>query len=172
MICCSLQSKLMSFCVKTICNVGCCGMNDCTLKYSYDGICHPCGMTWNGFYRNHSDFGCGISEDGIVTLICCNCICPGDSGKKLICCGVWYEKLVSDGMQVYLRMVASVDNPSLYVHIHHAQSSIYSGNDMLCDLITGIENTDPPHGTGHSLLMMVSKLLSVAVGLGVSQLHL
>ena len=41
-------------------------------------------VTWNVFCTNHGNCGCDICRDGIETLICCVCICPGDGGEKLI----------------------------------------------------------------------------------------
>ena len=105
MICCGPESKLMSSCAKTICDVRCHSRNDKywsegIVKYSYDGVCCLYDVTWNGLCRNHDDSGCGIYEDGTVTLIYCVCTYPGDGGKKSIWCGAWYGILVCDGMQV------------------------------------------------------------------------
>ena len=124
MIYCGPESKLMSSCWKTVCDVGCHSGNDKywsegIMKYSYDGIHCLYNVTWNGLYSNHGDCGCGIYEDGTVILICCICTCPGDGGKLLTWCGAWYGTLVCDAMQVYLGVVSDADNPLLYVHIHH-----------------------------------------------------
>ena len=88
-ICSDPKSKLISSCVKMICNVGCHSRND---NYWSEGIMkYSCGdvyclydVTWNIFCQNHGDCGCDICGDGIESLVCCVCICPGDGGKKLI----------------------------------------------------------------------------------------
>ena len=152
MICCGPESKLMSACVKTICNVECHDGNDKywskgAMKYSYDDVYCLCDVTWNGLCRNHGCWDCGIYEDGTVTLICCVCTCSGDGGKKLIWFGAWYGILVYDDMQVYLGVVSNVDSPLLCVHIHHIQSNIHLGNVMIYGLILDIGNSDLLHRT-------------------------
>ena len=142
----------MSSCVKMICNVGCNGGNDKywsegIMKYSYDDSCCLYNVTWNSLCGNYGNCGCSIYRDGTVTLICGVCTCPGDGGEKLIWCGVWYEILVCDDMQVYLRVVSHADSPLLYVHIHHIQSNVHLFNVMLYGLILDIGNSDLLHGT-------------------------
>ena len=176
-ICSGPDSKLMSSCVKTICDVGCHSGNDKywskgIMKYSYGDICCLYNVTWNGLCRNHGDCDCNICGDGTVTFICCVCPSPGDGGEKTILCGAWYGISVCDGVQVYLRVVSDADSPILYVHIHYIRSNIHLGNVMLYGLILDIGNSELLHGIWHSLLMMVLELLLVVVQLGVSQLHL
>ena len=133
------------------------------MKYSYGDIHCLYNVTWNGLCRNRGDCDCDICGDRTVILICCVCICPGDGGEKSIWFGAWYGILVYDDVQVYWRVVFDVDNPLLYVHIHHILSNIHLGNVMLYGLIPGIGNSSLLHGTGHSLLMMVLELLLVIV---------
>ena len=109
--CCGPEGKLMSSCVKMICDVGCHGGNDKywsegVMKYPYGSAYCLYDVTWNGPCRNHGDCGCGIYGDVTVTLICCVCTCPGDAGKMSIWCSAWYGILVSDDVQVYLRVVS------------------------------------------------------------------
>ena len=140
--CCGPKSKLMSSCVKTVCNVGCHSGNDkywseVIVKYSYYDFYCLYDVTWNGPCRNHGDCGCSIYGDGTVTLISCVCAC-GNGSKKSIWCGAWHGILVCDDMQVYLRVVSDAGSPLLYVHIHHIQSSIHLGNVMQYGLILDI----------------------------------
>ena len=151
-ICSDPESKLMSFCVKTICTVGCHGGNnnywgEGVMKYSSGDVYCCYNVTWNIFCTNHSACGCNTCGDGIETLICCVCICPGDSGKKLILCGALYGISVCGVMLAYLRVPCSANNLPICVHIHHIQSSIHLGNVMLYDLILDIGNIYLLHGT-------------------------
>ena len=118
------HSKLISSCVKTICDVGCRGGNnkywsEGIMKYSCGDVYHLYDVTWNILYRNHSKCDCNICGNGTVTWICCVCICPGGSGEKSIWCSAWYGISVCDDVQVYWRVVFDVDSPLLYGHIHH-----------------------------------------------------
>ena len=72
-ICCELLSKLMSSCVKKICNVECHDENDMykylsigVMNYSYDIFCCPYDSTRNSLCKSHGDFCSGICDDGIV----------------------------------------------------------------------------------------------------------
>ena len=117
------------------------------MNYSCGDIYCLYDVTWNVLCRNHGDCDCNIYGNGTVTLICYACICPGDSGEKLIWYGAWYGISVCDGMQVYWRVVSDADSPLLYVHIHHIQSNVCLDNVMLYGLIPGIGNSDLLHGT-------------------------
>ena len=46
-----------------------------------------------------------------------------------------------------LKVVSCVDNPLLWVCIHHTQNIIHWDNDVLCDLIPGTGSSDPPQET-------------------------
>ena len=100
---------------------------------------------------NCGDCECDICRDGIETLNCFVCICPGEGDEKSIWCGVWYGISACDDVQAYQRVVFNAGSPPLYDHIHHIQSNIHLENDVLCGLTLGIENSGLPHGTLHLL---------------------
>ena len=142
----------MSSGVKSICGVGCHGRNnkywnEGIMKYSYGDIYCLYDVTWNSVCMNHGECDCNICGDGTVTLICCACTCPGDDGEKLIWYGVWYGIFVCDDVQVCLRVVSDVDNPLLYVHIHHIQSSLHLASVKVYGPILVIGNSNLLHGT-------------------------
>ena len=127
-----------------ICGVECHSENDVCkwlsvgiMNYSCDVISYPCGVTWNGPCRSHDDFYSDISEDGIEIQTDCVCTCLHDGGMRLIWCGGYYEIMVYGDVQVYLKEVSYVDNPSLCGHTHHTWNIKHWGNDVLYDLIPG-----------------------------------
>ena len=155
-ICSDPESMWINSCVKMICDVGCHSGNnnywsEGIMKYSCGDVYCLYDVTWNVFCMNNSDCDCNICRDGIKTLICCVCICPGDSDEKLIWCGAWYGISACDDVQAYQRVVFHVDSPPLYDHIHHIQSNVHLDNDVLCDLTLDIGNSGLPHGTLHIL---------------------
>ena len=93
-------SKLKSFCVKMISDVGWLGKSNVNRhwsvgagKYFCDGIYCPGDMTWNGLCRSHVSLCYGSCKDEIVIWTYCVCICLHDGGGRSIYCEI-YARMV------------------------------------------------------------------------------